>query len=251
MERSRGPLAAAILGICLALPSLAQTGPAPARTDPRAAGVRAYGTTNWSVERLGATQFVPANSRTAYETSGSEMYSSDPDGYFHAVPHVPTGALLTYWYLDYCALVDGGDVWAFLWSCDHDDPFFSCDQIGILHGTVNLVCTAVYQDLQPTPYTVNNNTKDLYVEVNTKGGYLDSGFTGVSIYYQLQMSPAPLTATFADVPTNYLYFRAIEALAASRVTSGCGGGNFCPNQAVTRGEMAKFLAVALGLSQSP
>ena len=39
----------------------------------------------------------------------------------------------------------------------------------------------------------------------------------------------------------------IEALAASGITSGCGGGNFCPNDVVTRAQVAKFLANALGL----
>jgi hypothetical protein len=76
-------------------------------------------------------------------------------------------------------------------------------------------------------------------------------FRTVKVVYALQLSPAPATATFADVPTTHLYFRAIEALAASGITSGCGGGNFCPSQAVTRGEIAKFLTVALGLSWSP
>lgn len=73
------------------------------------------------------------------------------------------------------------------------------------------------------------------------------GLAGMILEYRLQVSPAPATATFADVPTNFTYFRTIEALAASGVTSGCGGGNFCPNQFVTRGEMSKFLANALGL----
>jgi len=49
------------------------------------------------------------------------------------------------------------------------------------------------------------------------------------------------------VPKNHPYFRAIEALASSGITGGCGAGNFCPNQNVTRGEMAAFLARALGL----
>jgi hypothetical protein len=70
----------------------------------------------------------------------------------------------------------------------------------------------------------------------------------VRVRYQLQVSPAPATATFADVPTDYLYFRAVEALAASGITQSCGGGNFCPNQNVTRGEIAAFLARALGLA---
>jgi len=36
-------------------------------------------------------------------------------------------------------------------------------------------------------------------------------------------------------------------LAASGVTAGCGGGNFCPDAPVTRAQMATFLSRALGL----
>jgi hypothetical protein len=43
-------------------------------------------------------------------------------------------------------------------------------------------------------------------------------------------------------------FQYIEALAASGITGGCGGGNFCPDSPVTRRQMAIFVAKALGLS---
>jgi hypothetical protein len=56
-----------------------------------------------------------------------------------------------------------------------------------------------------------------------------------------------VAATFFDVPASHPYFRFIEALAASGITAGCGGGNYCPSQNITRGEMAVFLAKALGL----
>jgi hypothetical protein len=59
----------------------------------------------------------------------------------------------------------------------------------------------------------------------------------------------PNHATFGDVPTTHPYFRAIELLNASGITQGCGGGNFCPGANVTRGEMAAFLARALGLQE--
>ncbi len=75
----------------------------------------------------------------------------------------------------------------------------------------------------------------------------DLRFGGATVWYRLQISPAPATATFADVPTGYWAFRHIEALAASGITAGCGGGNFCPESTVTRAEMAVFLAKALGL----
>ncbi|MGE5276432.1 MAG: S-layer homology domain-containing protein [Acidobacteriota bacterium] len=83
------------------------------------------------------------------------------------------------------------------------------------------------------------------VSVSFGGG--QTGFGGAVITWLRTVSPAPASATFGDVPTNFLYFRAIEALAASGITAGCGGGNFCPNGTVTRGEMAAFLARALGL----
>jgi hypothetical protein len=38
----------------------------------------------------------------------------------------------------------------------------------------------------------------------------------------------------------------IERLAAAGVTTGCGGDRFCPNDNVTRGQMAAFLRRALG-----
>ena len=39
----------------------------------------------------------------------------------------------------------------------------------------------------------------------------------------------------------------IEQLAAEGITGGCGAGNFCPGQAVTRGQMAAFLGITFRL----
>jgi len=46
---------------------------------------------------------------------------------------------------------------------------------------------------------------------------------------------------FADVPDSNIYHADISALAASGVTTGCGGGNFCPSAFVTREQMAAFM----------
>ena len=72
-------------------------------------------------------------------------------------------------------------------------------------------------------------------------------FGAVRVYYQLQVSPAPATATFNDVPTSDPAFQFIEALSASGITAGCGGGNYCPDASLTRRQMAVFLSKALGL----
>ncbi len=46
---------------------------------------------------------------------------------------------------------------------------------------------------------------------------------------------------FADVPDSNLFHADISALAASGVTTGCGGGNYCPSAFVTREQMAAFM----------
>ena len=55
----------------------------------------------------------------------------------------------------------------------------------------------------------------------------------------------PAVATFNDVPTSHPFFQYVEALAASGITGGCGNGNYCPNNTVTRQQMAVFLLKAL------
>lgn len=53
--------------------------------------------------------------------------------------------------------------------------------------------------------------------------------------------------TFNDIAGHPHQFD-IEKLAAAGVTNGCGDGAFCPNDSVSRAEMATFLARGLGLA---
>jgi S-layer homology domain len=62
-----------------------------------------------------------------------------------------------------------------------------------------------------------------------------------------QVSPAPPSATFVDVPTDHQFFQFIEALVRSGITAGCGLDAYCPDEPLTRGQMAVFLSKALGL----
>jgi hypothetical protein len=74
-------------------------------------------------------------------------------------------------------------------------------------------------------------------------------FGGVRITWHRQISPAPAAPTFGDVPTDHAFFAFIEALAASGITGGCNSDppRYCPDAPLTRGQMAVFLAKALGL----
>jgi hypothetical protein len=53
--------------------------------------------------------------------------------------------------------------------------------------------------------------------------------------------PPPATGVFDDVPPGDPFAPWIEQLAAEGITGGCGGNNYCPNNPVTRGQMAVFL----------
>jgi glucose/arabinose dehydrogenase len=59
--------------------------------------------------------------------------------------------------------------------------------------------------------------------------------------------PACTVPMFADVPAADPFCRWIEELARRGVVAGCGGGLYCPNAAVTRGEMSVFLVQGFSL----
>jgi hypothetical protein len=105
----------------------------------------------------------------------------------------------------------------------------------------------VYYDLSGEGLVVDNVNRiyeiDVSFDVSDSNDLL---LASVAVYYQLQVSP-PGSQIFGDVPPSNPFYQYIEALAASGITGGCGGGNYCPNSPVTRGQMAVFLAKALGL----
>jgi uncharacterized repeat protein (TIGR01451 family) len=58
-------------------------------------------------------------------------------------------------------------------------------------------------------------------------------------------------ATFLDVPIDHPFYNEIGKLSARGVTTGCGGGNYCPDAVVTREQMAAFIIRALGEFNPP
>src|SRR5204863_7272469 len=57
--------------------------------------------------------------------------------------------------------------------------------------------------------------------------------------------------SFPDVTLTNPFYNEIGKLAARSVTLGCGNGNFCPNDPVTRDQMAAFIMRALGEFNPP
>lgn len=62
--------------------------------------------------------------------------------------------------------------------------------------------------------------------------------------------PTTRAATFSDIDTSS-FSDEIEWLAGEGITTGCGGGRFCPRAPVTRGEMAAFLVRLFGYTAVP
>ena len=67
-----------------------------------------------------------------------------------------------------------------------------------------------------------------------------------SSYNLTPLGPTDSTG-FSDVPTNHWAAAWIKQLASEGITGGCGGGNYCPEQPVTRAQMAVFLVRTFSL----
>jgi hypothetical protein len=63
-------------------------------------------------------------------------------------------------------------------------------------------------------------------------------------------APAPSPSGFTDV-SGHFFEADITWLVKAGITSGCSSTKFCPNQPVTRGQMAAFLERALNLEAAP
>lgn len=57
---------------------------------------------------------------------------------------------------------------------------------------------------------------------------------------------APTGRVFSDVPRDHWAAASIEAMAGEGLVAGCGAGRFCPNDAITRAQLAALVAASAG-----
>jgi hypothetical protein len=210
-----------------------------------------YGTTDVSYYRIGAPEFtameigIDSQTDVWYDQPNDifRRYGQNGNAYFIAVPHLPAGAMLTYLEFDNCGGATNTSH-LYLYSCDYtgDCPAGPAHTIDALPG-----CGADTADISGLGIVVDNFTGQILLRAVTDANDGSNNFAGVIIGYKLQVSPAPAVATFPDVPTSDFGFQYVEALVASGITGGCGGGLYCPDSPVTRRQMAIFIAKALGL----
>lgn len=215
-----------------------------------------YGTSNPTDYRMPAFEFTNATVAPTTWDPGSNNYVARSEaavGPLFGLPHLPSGALLTSLTFDTC---DTNPPVCPIGQCHMTLELVDCDRFGnctptplaTLSSAANATpCDTVAVDLTPLTYTVDNVGHELLLVASIVMQDGSNQFAGVGVGYKLQVSPPPAQATFNDVPTNHPFFQFIEALYASGITAGCGGGNYCPDNPVTRGQMAVFIAKALGL----
>ena len=165
--------------------------------------------------------------------------------HYYASLDVPAGAVIDYIGVNTATTVDAAMGFSFIFR-DH------------LGGFANLASYSFPTHAGggfATDYTpalgilVPGNLDRSFILDVEQAGHPDIQYFGyVEVWWRLVVSDPPAVATFNDVPTSHPFFQFIEALAASNITAGCGDGtDFCPNAPLTRGQMAVFLAKALGL----
>ncbi len=194
--------------------------------------------------RVTGIEFFPANGSDGY--AGGFLLSRHPiNGPLLVAPvHLPSGSIIDYLEIDFCDSLDPQDIQLFLEDCG---PLgLVCDKVANVNSFGFPGCSAISTSgfhHQVSDTGSSFGLRALFGAVNN-GNLL---ITGAIVGYRLQVSPAPVTATFLDVPVGHSQHQFVEALFASGITAGCGSGNYCPDSAVTRGQMAVFLAKALGL----
>jgi hypothetical protein len=221
-----------------------------------------FGTSAVSYIEIPGIAFAGTNSAVSYQqTAGYARYSTTCGGFcFFASLHLPAGARIVSLELDAVDTDGVSSVEGRLTECNRfggactDHPAAGAGPADCL--LPGQICSGAAFAGGPTPQ-VADLTPDAITVDNQNESYLLSGggnslssttaIGGMIVGYVLQVSPAPAVATFGDVPTSSPQFQFVEALVAAGITAGCGGGNYCPNNPVTRGQMAVFLAKALGL----
>ena len=208
-----------------------------------------YGTLHLSIRSVNAFDFVGAAPGDSIATNASgSRWVAFGSGFMDAPLSLPSGARIEWIQVQACDSSTTGQVTLALYSntlAQFGEPIVQHGIVGT--GILDTVgCDFVSLQLA-SPVTVDNALRSYFLEVGTIPLDGSVRIAAAKVFYRLQVSPSQGTALFNDVPMGHPFQQYIEALTASGVTGGCGGGNYCPDAPVTRGQMAVFLAVALGL----
>jgi hypothetical protein len=195
---------------------------------------------------LNAWEFQPLSSTTTTsETATFQRFLTGGTGVLYSGIHLPSGALVSFVEITGCDSAATGSIAVQFVACS--DPNGDCTPVGSVATLTTETPGCGYFTSPQFAHTVDNLANTYQITMFLFSADAAISFRNVRVYYQLQVSPDPAGQTFPDVPAGHPQHQFVEALAAAGITAGCGGGNFCPNAPLTRGQMAVFLSIALGL----
>jgi hypothetical protein len=216
----------------------------PARPDAPEAPAKAlphrpetFGTLQTTYVQIPPNAFQPHRSDQTYESDNYGLGPRWTTSIAHdllAPLHLPAGARIVSLEMDYEDSNANSLVYGTLVVCDY------LGQNCVLHPVAGegpadclipgFICSGLAAapglgsqstDLSGDNITVNNflNSYTVLAEPGATDG--SEKIAGMIVGYVLQVSPAPATPSFNDVPTNDFGFQYIEALALSGITGGC------------------------------
>jgi S-layer homology domain len=222
-------------------------------------GPEQFGAQCCQITQIPAAAFAPGFG--LHWTHVGSGYLTRPTGLSQNVlapVQLPSGVVIEYLDLYYFDIDPADDIDATLYAYSGGAPDSGSPSKTILttaQSAGNPGYGYAFSSILGLGYTVNNNVAydpaaaQLAVVVNSPDSDANLSFKAVDIRWRRQVSPAPATPTFNDVPASDAAFPFIEALAASGITAGCSESPplYCPNAPLTRRQMAVFLSKALGL----
>lgn len=204
---------------------------------------------------VSSLHFVPANSNIpALTDERLARWPDFPDGWpatsWFAPVQLPQGALISSIAMTYCAEPNTFPAMsvAFLTKCTGQEQ---CEPaVEFLLSESAEPCRTVVKGLPWPPAPIDNTYNTYYL----RAAFSNQGtgkLVDVRIRYVEPIAQSPEVPTFSDVPTSHVFYKFVEHLYAVGAVVGCGDGRFCPDDPVTRGQVAAIVVRALGKSSVP
>jgi hypothetical protein len=217
------------LGVLTAIPALGQTANTPSGIFPISYTISAP---QFEAEFPGMPNgFIPP---------GARRFGLIPNAPFLAEAHPRNGAFLMGAYLDAC----NDDASAIItMTITSTDILGNLPQlIGALTLPALAGCVSTYLDLVAAAYLVDDATKHLIIRVELGSGDPDTSFASVRLVWDQEGFFYSKVQIFGDVPEDNIFFAYIQAFADLNITGGCSALPllFCPNNFVTRAQIATF-----------
>ncbi len=199
-----------------------------------------------SATTLHSSAFLPNESASGYVRVGFGNYRSaaNPDAQFTAPLNLPQGADVQIVRFYLCDFSTTAHISLGVQLCPQDGS--GCSFISLVQTSAPSDDGCEVRE-NFTGFEIDNTQYNYRLLITDADGENATRFKAVQLEWVRRLSPPPATDTFDDVPVGHALHPYVELVAAAGITNGCGSGDFCADHPVTRGQLALWLARALGL----